>query len=349
MNISTEKRTTLKGQEVTVITLKNEAGMEVRAMDLGCALLEINVPDKKGNVENVVLAHQDLDEYLTSGMYLGAVVGRTSGRVHKGEVTIEGQTYQLPLNDNGNTLHGGLKGFSKRIWNVIETGQNDTEAFVTFGYISPDGEENYPGTVMLEVTYTLTAANQLIIKYRGQSDKETLLNMTNHSYFNLSGDIKAPVLDHILQVHATHIAEIDEACIITGKLLDLQDPAHAAYNFNTPKTIGQDIQSGHPQLRGGYDNPWILDKSKNCCVVYHDPISGREMTVTTDRDAVVIYSMCYPEESVLNNGKVGQLYEAVCFETQALPIGYNQAFIEGSRLAANTPYETTTCFSFTCK
>lgn len=326
------------------ITLTNTQQMSVEILSLGGIITKIMVPDAKGNIENVVLGYRNLEDYLEDGACFGALIGRTAGRIGGARFTLNDKVYKLPVNNGENNLHGGLEGFNKKVWNV-ETFEHADAVGVSLSYVSTHLEEGYPGNVQVEVTYTLTESNELKIHYKAVSDEDTLVNLTNHSYFNLSGDVKAPVTMHNLQVCSDYIAQLDEASIPTGKLLSVKDID--AFNFNNLKCIGAQIDEECTKLQSGYDHPWVLREGSKQAVVYEDPISRRRMYVTTDQKVVVIYSMNFADDpKYLQNGEMAKVRMGICFETQSLPIGYEDCFIEDSILRAGEKYEKESCFKF---
>ena len=334
------------GQVVKKICLKNDKGMEVECLNLGGIITKINVPDREGKVENVVLAYDDLNVYAENPGYLGAIIGRTAGRIHKGQITLNNITYPLGKNNDqkGNTLHGGISGFDKKIWDV-EPFEDFDQVGVHLHAISEDGEEGYPGCVRITVTYVLKEDNTFEIAYYGVSDKDTLLNMTNHSYFNLSGNAKTPVTTQMLTVESDSVTELDAQNIATGHLLSVEE--HTALNFKKEKCIGQDIEADILTLQGGYDHAWKLNKGHQVDAKLRDEASGRCMSVVTSCEAVVIYSLNFPNDYLLDNKKVMAHRGGICFETQSLPIGYNECFKESSLLRAQEPYKAATQFKFT--
>lgn len=331
-------------KEVQKITLTNNQKMSVEILSLGGIITRIMVPDAHGNIENVVLGYKELEDYLDDGACFGALIGRTAGRIGGAQFTLNGITYKLPVNNGESNLHGGLEGFNKKVWQVHPL-ENTESVGVRLSYVSAHLEEGYPGNVNIEITYTLTDTNEFSIHYKAKSDQDTLLNLTNHSYFNLSGNAKAPITEHNLQVCSDYIAQLDENSIPTGQLLSVQQVE--AFNFNTLKQIGKQIDDESTKLQSGYDHPWVLREGSDYAVLYEDPLSKRRMTIQTDQKAVVIYSMNFADEpKYLQNGEKAQVRRGICFETQSLPIGYHDCFIEGSILKANQAYERQTSFKF---
>ncbi|MEG2289727.1 MAG: aldose epimerase family protein [Clostridium sp.] len=328
-----------------IYTLVNDNNMVVEILSLGGVITKILTGDKDGNFENIVLSYENYEDYYENDSYLGAIVGRTAGRIGGGEIIIEGEKIVLTKNNNGNTLHGGETGLHDIKWKgeVVET--EDTVG-VKLRCLSAHGEGGYPGNVNLEVYYSLNNKNELSIGYFGTTDKNTLLNLTNHSYFNLSGNGKRDILNHVLIINSDKIAEMDEKSIVTGRLLDVKE---TPFNFNIRKEIGRDIDETKDIqiIRGsGYDHCWILNKNQDTGVYFKDEESGRAMEVITDTEAVVFYSMNFPTEKLLSGGTRAKPRMAGCFETQSVPIGYNGEFKEASILKPGEEYRRTTILKF---
>ncbi len=336
-----------EGKAINEYSLISDNGFSVDVISLGATVTGIHMADRNGIVENVVLKYKDYEEYKVNAEYIGSIIGRNSGRIGDGKFTLEGEEYQLNTNNNGNTLHGGIKGFNLRIWEC-ETVVEADEAKLICKYFSQEGEENFPGNVDVKVVYTINNKNQLKISYEANTDKTTIMNMTNHAYFNLSGDVKRNILEHTLCINAEKFIEVDEELIPTGTLLDVEN---TPFDFRIPKAIGRDIEYNHPQLQsgGGYDHPWALKGGDQPQVELYEEESGRGMRIYTDCSHVVMYSMNYPQGKELPNGKRGGLRDALCLETQSSPIGRNNTFIEGSILERGKVYNSQTTFEFYTK
>ncbi|MEG1829804.1 MAG: aldose epimerase family protein [Cellulosilyticaceae bacterium] len=345
MHIS-KKQVSIGEKEFQVITLINDNGMKVECLSLGGIITKIIVPDKVGNMENVVVGFKDLETYLENPPYFGAIIGRTGGRIHKGQVEIKGKTYELTINNNANTLHGGDAGFHKKIWDSKLEEEKDYVR-VILSCTSADGEAGYPGNLDVSVSYTLNNENELILNYKASTDKDTVVNLTNHSYFNLSGNIKAKVLEHMMYIDSDKVCQLDEESIPTGEWIDVKDTT--TFDFNEPKVIGKEIDAKETDLQSGYDHPWVLKKSSDIDAYYHDPVSGRLMTIKTDEKAVVVYAMNFADPLMLYNDKIGSPRYGICFETQSLPIGYNQCYKEDSILEVGKKYNKRTVFKFGIK
>lgn len=302
---------------IDLYTLENDHGMSVSCITLGCIITKIMTPDRNGTLENVVIGYDTVEEYLADSYYLGAVIGRFAGRIAGASFELDGKTYPLAKNNNGNHLHGGLKGFDKVIWDA-EVIEREGEAGVQFSYFSPDGEEGYPGNLNVSVLYTLNNQNELTIRYTAKSDQKTVLNMTNHSYFNLSGDLKRDTLDHSLQLKSNKYLELDDE-LLPLKVADVQG---TPFDFTAGHTIREGAESAFLQnkLAGeGYDHPFVLDTNHNNEIVLKEEQSGRSLTIETDEVAVVLYSGTQIQRNGEIRGVPARRYLGLCLETQGLP------------------------------
>ncbi|WP_423249129.1 aldose epimerase family protein [Clostridium sp.] len=330
--------------EISKIILKNDK-VYVEILNLGAVIEKINVEDRYGNKENIVLAYKDEESYIENPSSLGAVVGRVAGRIGNGSFKLNDVNYELDKNNNGNCLHGGYKGFSKKIWDYSYN-EDEENSIVTFTCFSKDGEGGFPGNLNVKVTYSLEW-NKLSIEYRASSDKDTVVNLTNHSYFNLSGNNKRNVLEQKIYIDSDKICELDKNLIPTGIFLSVEK---TPFDFREAKNIGEDINKNNLQLEigSGYDHPWILNKKGDFDLMLVDEVSGRIMKVKTNQKAVLCYSMNFPDELPLENGKVAKKHDGICFETQSLPIGYDDCFLEDIILKKNEEYYQKTTFEFKC-
>lgn len=334
------------GKTVTKFGMENEQGMRVEILSLGATLIKVMVPDQEGNLENVILSWQDINGYESYPGHFGNVVGRVAGRIFNGEVTLKGHTYHLCKKSSNHTLHGGINGFDTKNWEGVfeETIEGLS---LRMNYLSPDNEEGFPGNLKVSVIYTLATNNSLTIRYEAVTDQETVVNLTNHAYFNLSGDAKREIYDQEVYIDSDSIYELDDALIPTGKILTVENEPY--FDFRKSKKIGQDIDKENIQLKNGagYDHIWRLNQGKEAISLY-DCISKRCMTITTSEPCVVMYTMNHAEAPlVLENGKVQKPRFGVCFETQKAAIGYNEVNKEDIILKPGDIYkqQTTFCFS----
>ena len=338
------------GREVHQYMLTNKAGMVAQIIDYGATITSLLVPDRSGKIEDVVLGYDSPQGYMDGSTYFGAVVGRYGNRIAKGRFQLDGKEYQLAVNDGENHLHGGKIGFNKVFWNakvLHDTG----EPVLQLQYISPDGEEGYPGTVTLKVTYTLTGKNELRIDYEGTTDKPTVLNPTQHSYFNLSGSFTNTILDHQLTIEADGITPVDKGLIPTGQIMSV---SNTPFDFRNPTVIGSRINDPDQQLiwGHGYDHNWVLrsgDKIRKAAELY-EPKSGRVLTLFTDQPGLQFYTGNFLDGSA--KGKNGIAYQrrtGLCLETQAFPDTPNKPQFPSATLRPGQVYRQTTIFQFSTR
>lgn len=331
---------------IVEVTLENGNGMSVSALNYGGIITGIRVPDRRGEFSNVVLSYRDPEDYLDNPGYFGAVIGRTAGRIKDAHFELGGKHFFLAKNYGENSGHGGNKGFDKKVFSIEpEIGNNEGRIHLTCE--AGDMEEGYPGKLRVHITYTLTEDNTFRIDYMAESDKDTLVNLTNHSYFNLSGDFKVCIEEHRLQISAGQYAELDRTSATTGKLIEV---AGGPFDFTEMKPIGKDIHEDHPQLviGKGYDHPFFfetgqIDEAKIRLV--HDG-SGRTMEVFTDNEAVVFYSQNYTQGQTIQDGEVLPERKSLALEVQRLPIDADGAFLGHSILKKGKIYHTYTEFRF---
>lgn len=344
-----EKILETKKYKYNLIELINDNNVSIKALDLGAIITEINIPDREGNIENIVLSFEDYDTYLKNPGYLGAAIGRNSGRIGNGEFEIQGEVYKLEKNEGNNTLHGGFNGFNFKRFD-FKTFKSDNEVGITFSYLSLDGESGFPGEVLIKITYILNNENELKISYEGKPNKKTILNMTNHSYFNLSGNAKRKIDGHLLYIDSDKITELDNESIVTGKMINV---SNTPFDFRLPKKIGQDVYKDYYQLNitKGYDHYFEFnnnDKEKKVVELY-DEESGRGLEIYTNCNGVVAYSCNYLNNERLSIGRELEVKDAICLETQNVPIGRNNLFIEDSIVDSNELYSKETIYKFTIK
>lgn len=344
MQIIVEKFGEIESQVINSFTIKNAHNVEFTCINYGCIITRMITPDKTGKLENVVLGYDTLEEYMEDTAYLGAVVGPVGGRIKNASFELDEQIYTLAKNEGENHIHGGLKGFNRVIWEaeIVET---EESAGVRFRYVSVDGEEGYPGNVSLTVTYLLNNENELSIKYEAKTDKKTLLTMTNHSYFNLSGDLKTDILDHTLTLKSEKFLELDDALIPTGNLLPTQN---TPFDFTKERSIQSGVQSTHPQnkLVGGYDHPFLLNRHHDKEIVLRDPESGRKLLMETDEVGVVVYSGNAIQEEGLMRGVPLRKHLGICLETQGLPNAIHYPSFPSIILDEGEKYRSVTKYKF---
>ncbi|MCM3117332.1 galactose mutarotase [Neobacillus sp. MER 74] len=346
MNLIQEKFAELDGQTITTFTMINDQGMEVSTIDYGCTITRIVVPDRNGTLENVVLGFDTIEEYQQHSPYFGAVVGRHAGRIANAEFTLEGTTYHLAKNNNGNHLHGGIKGLDKVIWNTEVVEEKDSLTLV-FTYLSKDGEEGYPGNLKMKISYTLNNDNELQISYEGVSDQKTVVNVTNHSYFNLSGNLKRDVLNHKLTLKSNRFLELDEELIPTGEILPVEN---TSFDFLSGRKImeGTDTNDSQNIIAGnGYDHPFLLTDNHNKEIYLFDDESGRGLIIETNQPAVVLYTGNQLADDFSIRGINSRKYLGLCLETQGLPDSLNHPHFPSAILEKDQGYYSVTKYIFT--
>jgi len=339
------------GREVSLYTLTNASGSQVKIINYGATVISLVIPNRNGKMEDVVLGYDSLQGYIDGTTYFGAIVGRYGNRIGKGKFLLEGKNYQVTVNDGENSLHGGKVGYNKVLWNVTAV-EDSVEPALELTYINPDGEEGFPGTVTLTVTYTLTNKNELRIDYKGTTDKITVLNPTHHSYFNLSGSFNNTILDHLLTIEADSITPVDKGLITTGKYLDV---TKTPMDFRTPTAIGTRINDQFEQLAfgKGYDHNWVLrsytkGKVRKVAELYEQK-SGRLMTVYTDQPGIQFYSGNFLNGNDKGKGIAYQLRTGLCLEAQCFPDSPNKPEFPSVTLRPGEVYHQTTIYQFTTK
>lgn len=334
------------GKQVTSYILKNDNGFQVSCIDYGCIITGILTPDRNGKIENVVLGFDSIEEYENDVHFLGAAIGRFAGRIKNGQFELEGKNYQVDVNSNGHHLHGGKKGFHSVVWNsVIIEGEN--EDIVEFSCLSADGEEGYPGNLDMTIRYAVKKdKNELVISYSGRSDQTTLLNVTNHSYFNLSGNLKRDVLDHELTLASERFLELDEELLPTGEVLSVDD---SVFDLRKGRAIRESVDSNHPQTQlagNGYDHPFILDQNSGASNILSDSISGRKLEVQTTEPAIVLYTGNGLKGPYSIRGTEARDNLALCLETQGLPDSQRHPHFGSSVLRAGEEFSSETKYLF---
>lgn len=339
------------GTDIALYTLVNARGMRATITNYGGIVVSLAAPDRGGNFADVVLGFDTLAEYVTHSPYFGCLVGRFGNRIANGRFTLEGVEYVLAQNDGQNHLHGGIKGFDKVVWTpcAFETAAGPALVLV---YASPDGEEGYPGTLSVTVTYTLTDDNALKIDYTATTDKPTVVNLTNHSYFNLSAGAAETILDHELLINADTFTPVDGTLIPTG---ELRSVAGTVMDFRTATPVGARIHADDAQLKfgGGYDHNWIVSGAPGALRLaarVYEPSSGRVMEVHTTEPAIQFYAGNLMPPTL--PGKGGRVYlrrGGFCLETQHYPDSPNKPEFPSTTLEAGQAYQTTTVYKFSAQ
>lgn len=339
------------GTPVDLFTLKNSNGLETKITNFGGIITSLRIPDRDGRVEEVVLGYDSLSGYLQDGVpYFGAIIGRFGNRIAAGKFSLDGQEYTLAVNSGTNQLHGGLKGFDKVVWQAEEF-QNDDAVGVKLAYVSKDMEEGYPGTLTTEVIYTLNNDNELIIDYKASTDKTTVVNLTNHSYFNFSGNVKSNVLEHKLMINGDSFVPVDQNLIPIGELHPVEG---TPLDFREPTKVGKNINAGHEQLvlAGGYDHTWVLGEpgQLKLAATLHEPANGRFMEVFTTEPGVQFYAGNFLGGGLKRrDGEAFQKREGLCLETQHFPDSPNQPQFPSTELKPGETYQSQTIHRFSVK
>lgn len=343
--------TTKDGVAVTAYEMKNDSPVSVKFIDLGGTIVSIFAPDKEGKLADVVCGYDDPDSYLTCGGYPGALIGRFGNRIANAKFTLDGKEYNLYKNDGNNHLHGGKIGYDRRMWDVKIVSEGD-EPEAELSYLSPDGEEGYDGNLDIHVFYKLTKCGALSIRYVATTDKKTIVNLTNHSYFNLRGYDNGDILGHELMIDADAFSEVASDLIPTGKAINVEG---TEFDFRTPKTIGRDIKGDNIQLKygKGYDHNFILNGKGgvDLCAVAKDPESGRTMKVYTNQPCVQLYTgNCIDvTEAPYKGGSPKRLFAGFCLETQHMPDSPNHPDFTDTTLSPGETYDYTTVFAFSAE
>lgn len=333
------------GAVVNKYLLQNSKGLQVGIINYGAVITNLWTPDHKDKLDDIVLGFDSLSAYINDKSFIGAIVGRYANRIKKGQFQIAGINYELPINDGSNHLHGGLRGFSKQYW---EAEPIETENAIQLSYLSKDGEEGYPGNLEVIVKYTLSERNELIVDYLANTDKDTIINLTQHSYFNLSGMPGHTALAHDLKINASKILVVDDDLIPTGEFRTIKD---TVFDFNQPKRIGLDIDSTELKATSGFDHCYVLDSEDmnalTLAVEMSHQKSGRELQVYTDAPGMQLYSGNFLN-NCLGKNQVGYPNQsAICLETQNFPDAPNHEHFPNPILKPGEEFKSRTIFKFT--
>jgi aldose 1-epimerase len=341
--------TTKEGKKITLYTLTNSHHMEVRAMNYGAIIVSLKVPDRKGRVADIVLGHDTLEGYFDNSPHLGGLVGRYANRIANGSFTLDGVKYSLAKNNGPNTLHGGIKGFDQAVWQGTPlTGKTG----VAFSYLSKDGEEGFPGNLKVKVTYALSEADELVIEYEATTDKPTVLNLSQHSYFNLAGEGTGDILNHEVMLNADRFTPVDSTMIPTGELRSVKG---TPLDFTTQTKVGARIDDHYEQLvlGKGYDHNFVIDRKAEGLVLAaraYEPASGRVLEISTDQPGVQFYTGNFLDGTV--TGKQGHVYKqryGLCFETQHFPDSPNHPEFPSAVLRPGQTFHSQTILKFSAK
>ena len=345
--MSIEKRDfgkTPDGENVDLYTLTNTNGLKAQIMTYGGIVTTLNVPDRDGHLGDIVSGYDTLDEYIKENPYFGALIGRCGNRIGKGKFTLNGVEYTLATNNGPNHLHGGIKGFDKVVWNA-EQMETDEGPALKLNYLSKDGEEGYPGNLNCTVIYTLTNNDELKISYEAETDKDTVLNLTHHSYFNLGGHDSGDILGHELTLNADNYTPVDDDLIPTGEIKPVKG---TPMDFTKPTAVGARID----QVKGGYDHNFVLNNSDGSLALaasVYEPKTGRVMEISTTEPAIQFYSGNFLDGSLKGKGAVYNKHNAFCLETQHFPDSPNRPNFPSVVLKPGEKYTHLTVHKFSAR
>jgi len=339
---------THQGKEVFLLTLTNKAGNVIRLTNFGAKITWIEVPDKNGKKDNITFGYDTFEGTVTGDMSFGSVVGRYANRIANAKFTLDGVEYKLPVNNGPNTLHGGPGGWHSVVWNTEVLKDKELPA-VKFTYVSPDMEQGFPGTVTAEVVYTWTDNNEIVMDYKCTTDKKTVVNITNHAYFNLHGAGNGNILDHVLSLRASAFTPVDSVMIPTG---EIRPVAGTPFDFTTPHTIGERIGENYDQLilGRGYDHNYVLDNKEPVDVIVYEPVSGRVLEVITDQPGMQLYTGNFLDGSKIGHG--GKPYthrSGFCLESGHFPDSPNHPEFPPTVLNPGETLTTQTIYKFSVK
>jgi aldose 1-epimerase len=339
---------TANGQEIDLYTLTNKSGVEIGIINRGGTVVSIRVPDRSGKPGDIALGFDSLDGYLKDIPYFGALVGRYGNRIAKGRFKLNGVEYKLAVNNGENHLHGGLQGFDKTVWNAKDVSEGPLPR-LELTYLSKDGEEGYPGNLSVTVVYSLTDANELRIDYSATTDKDTVVNLTNHTYFNLAGAGEGDILGHVLTLYADRFTPVDKGLIPTGELRSVEG---TPFDFRKPTPIGARIDAKDQQIQfgGGYDHNFVLNSAGGSLALaarVEEPKTGRVLEVLTTEPGIQFYTGNFLDGTL--TGKGGKTYlkrYGFCLETQHFPDSPNHPKFPSTELKPGGKYQTTTVYRF---
>jgi len=346
--VTTQSFGSFDGKDVSLYTLTNKKGDVLKLSNYGAVIVEIIVPDRNGKKENVTLGYDNFDGYVNGDPYFGKVVGQYANRIAKGRFSLDGVDYTLAINNAPNALHGGPTGWHSRVWDAQVLKNTDFPA-IRFTYNKPDMEEGFPGNVVAEVVYTWTDNDEIILDYKVTTDKKTVVNITNHAYFNLHGAGVGDILDHEAVIKASSFTPVDSTLIPTGEIRPVEG---TPFDFRTPHLVGERIGADYDQLKlgRGYDHNFVLDNAEEVDATVYDPSTGRVLEVLTDQPGVQLYTGNFLDGTQTGHGgKVYNYRSGFCLETQHFPDSPNQAAFPSVILMPEEPFLSSTTFRFSVK
>lgn len=346
--VTTQSFGSFDGKDVSLYTLTNRKGDVLKLSNYGAVIVEIIVPDRNGKKDNITLGYDNFDGYVNGDPYFGKVVGQYANRIAKGKFTLDGVDYTLAINNAPNALHGGPTGWHSRVWDAQILKNTDFPA-IRFTYNKPDMEEGFPGNVVAEVVYTWTDNDEIILDYKVTTDKKTIVNITNHAYFNLHGAGVGDILDQEAVIRASSFTPVDSTLIPTGEIRPVEG---TPFDFRTPHMIGERIGEDYDQLKlgGGYDHNFVLDNAEEVDAMVYDPSTGRVLEVLTDQPGVQLYSGNFLNGTQTGHGgKVYNYRSGFCLETQHFPDSPNQAAFPSVILMPGEPFLSSTTFRFSVR
>jgi aldose 1-epimerase len=344
---------TFKGKETALYTLKNKNGLVAKVTNFGCKIVSLNVPDRYGNLADIVLGYDNIADCINGNPYFGALCGRYANRIANGKFVIDGLEYQLPLNNGPNSLHGGPEGFNNQVFETKGVYKTEKGEAVEMFYVSKDGEMGYPGTLNVKITFTLSEKNELTLDFEAKTDKATHVNICSHSYFNLKGEGNGDILEHELSINSDKFTPVSDTLIPTG---ELRPVAGTPMDFRMSKVIGKNIDDNYDQLEfgKGYDHNWVLNKKKagefSLAATCYEPKTGRVMEVHTTQPGVQLYTGNWLDGS--DKGKGGKAYHmrsGLCLETQNFPDSPNKPDFPSTLLRPGETYKHACVYIFSFK
>jgi aldose 1-epimerase len=337
------------GTPVEIYTLRNAKGAEARIMTYGGIVQKLTMPDRNGHYADIVLGYDDLDGYVKVAPYFGALIGRYGNRIGAARFTLEGKTYELAKNNNGNSLHGGVKGFDKVVWHVEEAEVGEHGPELELSYLSKDGEEGFPGNLRVKAEYVLTDNNELKVKFKATTDQPTVVNLTHHSYFNLAGQGNGDILGHVVQINSAKTTPVDASLITTGEFADVTG---TPFDFRKPTTIGAHINDSDKVLQygPGYDHNWVINKPLGkfgLMARVVEPNSGRVMEVLSDEPGLQFYAGNFLDGTIHGKGGVAyQIHTGFCMEPQHYPDSPNKPNFPSVELKPGQKYHNVIVYKF---